>query len=395
MYCKFADRAITTYGCLSGDDGRNHSGIECWHKKTLICDDYAASNVDEIQSNIRMPQQNSTSLSNTELAVVIARHENKLRERPHDLRPLRPLLKLLDYQSPNALGNGIYSRCQRALQSQSQNTILNQEKLDNENLIEIINKLRTVVKKFGLDKNIAITQNFSGTTGTINGKIADCDHYLRFFRTNRAIVGTCFHCYKVQILPDSLVSLIRLYFLMKIINFERDNMRKCMVEIRENVTHPYKGYIYCQSESEAIDCRSHLISELDKFGLSNVRCRITHGCTEYGLEYPEFKYSADGAHRHFDQPEKWKELEEDLFVPNTNQGMEVFHENTFHVTLRDMFCLETWIKYASLIGDNTYLHFDGIPLSNTTDVFVQRIKAQAATRNSELAKLREGPTGID
>lgn len=346
-----------------------------------------------MERNKKMSQQDSTSLSDSELADLVTRTETGLMNRPNDLRPISKLLQLLDFQSPNTNGDGPYSRCQRTLESQFRTTNLTYGEIIGGQMIELLNNWRKTKSQFEINKNTPITQVFEGELIKINKKNADCSTYLNFFKENKAIVGTCFDCYKVQIIPDNLVHLIKIYFIMKKIYFKRDNTRKCMIELRENVSYPYKGYIYCQSEEEAISCRAEFISELDKFGLSNVRCGISHGCSEYGLEYPEFKYSADGAHLNFDQPDKWKEIEEKLLPPMPTGGATVFHQNNYEVTLRDIYCFETWIKYAELIGDSSYRHFDGIPISNKADAFVRRVKGQAAARKTQLAELQEKRLG--
>lgn len=340
-----------------------------------------------------MAQQRSTSLSDAELADIITRIETRLMDRPNDPRPIHKLLRLMDLQAPNTTGEGPYSSCQRALGSKFRTTNLTYEDVIGDRMIELVNEWRTTISQFEINKNAPTTQVFEGNLIKINKKNVDCNTYINFFKENSAIVGTCFDCYKVQIIPDNMVHLIYIYFIMKIIYFERDNTRKCMIELRENVSYPYKGYIYCQSEEEAISCRAEFISELDKFGLSNVRCGISHGCSEYGLEYPEFKYSADGAHLNFDQPDKWKEIEEKLLPPLPTGGATVFHQNNYVVTLRDIYCFETWIKYAELIGDSSYRHFDGIPICNKADAFVRLVKGQAAARKTQLAELQEKRLG--
>ena len=64
-----------------------------------------------------------------------------------------------------------------------------------------------------------------------------------------------------------------------------------MVEIREEVPFPYKGYVYCQSEAEAKHCLEMTERALRSSGVSNVIIGLSHGCSEYGLRYPEWKYS--------------------------------------------------------------------------------------------------------
>lgn len=340
-----------------------------------------------------MTQQDSTSLSQSELANIINRTETGLMNRPNDLRPIRKLLQALDLQSPNTNGDGPYSKCQRALESRFRAANLSYGEIICGQLIEIINEWRTTINQFEINKNVAITQVFHGEHIKINGKHARCNEYLDFFKNNKSIVGMCFDCYKVQILPDNLIDLIKIYLIMKNISFNRDNARKCMIETREGIPYPYKGYIYCQSEEEAISCRAEFISALDTIGLSDVRCGVSHGCSEYGLEYPEFKYSADGAHHNFSQPDEWNELEAKLLPPMPSNSATIFHQNNFEVTLRDVYCFETWIKYAELIGDPSYRHFEGIPISNTSVPFVQCVKGLASSKKSQLLELQKQRLG--
>ena len=44
----------------------------------------------------------------------------------------------------------------------------------------------------------------------------------------------------------NVIDLIKLSFLFKNLKLENNNTRKCMVEIRNEISGNYKGYIYCE-----------------------------------------------------------------------------------------------------------------------------------------------------
>ena len=73
-----------------------------------------------------------------------------------------------------------------------------------------------------------------------------------------------------------------------------------MVELREYVKFPYKGYIFCDSEEMAQKELAKLQNILETTGVSAIS-KVSHGCSEFGYEYPEFKYSEGGEHQKFHQ----------------------------------------------------------------------------------------------
>ncbi len=160
-----------------------------------------------------------------------------------------------------------------------------------------------------------------------------------------------------------------------------------MIEIREKVPNPYKGYIFCQSEEEAVICLNEMKSVIKKLEITNVICGISHGCSEYGLKYPEFKYSEDGSHRNFNQPKEWSDAESQTeFIP-PNSAVEIFDFSNYEVTLRDVICFDTWIKYAEIIGDLSYRCFDKLPNERKYNTFTKRVRKQAGVRQAQIAEL--------
>jgi hypothetical protein len=339
-----------------------------------------------------LPEQKATQLDDNELAELVNRLERNLLARPKDVRPIPKLLTLLDLQSPNTTGNGPYSQCQRALADQFREEDLSKIKTDPQQLIFLLNGWRKTLTGFNVNKKNINSQIHQGQKPTINGQSIRCGSYLDFFNKNNAICGICFSCYKVQILPYTVIDLIRLSFIMKNLTLKRDNSRKCMVDLRDEISYPYKGYIYCESESEASYCLAKLKNELSKSDMPDMYCGISHGCSEYPIAFPEFKFSKDGTHRNFQPPPDWQVLEREFFGTASEPDMQLIHRNNSKITLRDIMCFETWIKYAELIGDESSQLFKEVFVSYPPAAFVERMTRQAPARQAQLAELRQRPS---
>ncbi|MCR9236090.1 MAG: hypothetical protein NXI17_05415 [Alphaproteobacteria bacterium] len=334
-----------------------------------------------------MSQQKTANFTDLELDDVIAFREKLLANRPNDIKLADNVLLMLDCRVPKVIGTGVYSRCQSALSSKFKITKVNDKHLDTNFLINSINECREIIGQFEINRKVAVQQIFEGTRHKIKEQPVYCGKFLDFFKETQAICGLCYNCYKIQIAPSSLIDLMRLSMILKIIELDRDNTRKCMIELREGINKPYKGYIYCESESEAIHCLEVLRTHLERCGLAHITTGISHGCSEYGMEYPEFKFSDDGSHRSQQQPDEWRRVEEDYFSEPFSEKGQILDFNTQEITLRDVICYETWIKYSEIIGDDTHKLFPVVPTDGKQKGFISRAEKQAPDRQAQLLEL--------
>ena len=83
--------------------------------------------------------------------------------------------------------------------------------------------------------------------------------------------------------------MIKLYFILDSINLENNNMRKSMIETRNQINGTYKGYIYCNGLDEAKNLTKTVNDEMHKINLNNFKISIKHGCSEFYEAYPKFK----------------------------------------------------------------------------------------------------------
>lgn len=336
-----------------------------------------------------MNQTTPAPLTASQRDNVLSQLEQALAAKPNNLQLAKRLVELLEAHRPGVFVSGRYIDCQRALSGSFQEKGWVDELFEPETLAERYKGWQRLLDAKELTANLPMTQLFTGQLLTINGQGANCGARLEMFKTQHVISQLCHDCYKVQILPVDLVGLMQTYFVLRKLNLPRDNARKCMIELREPVTNPYKGYIYCETEDEVKDCLARFREMLKQLGLSNIYSGISHGCSEYGLEFPEFKYSADGAHHAFERPADWDRQEADFWA-GRGEGTPLRTDNNNEgMSLRDVMGLRCWVDYAQMIGDETWRMFRDRPRDIGPPQFAERIGNQAARRNAEMQELRK------
>jgi len=319
----------------------------------------------------------------------VAQLEARLRNRPDDNGAARQLLRILDYHLPSEPGLGSYSDCQHVLAAQYGDGAPTDDLLDAAKAAGHYREWSSILASMAVDPKIAVTQLFAGQFHSILGKPAHCSLHKTLFQTEGVISRFCLDCYKVQILPLDLKALVQTYVVLRGLELPRDNSRKCMIELRENVPYPYKAYIYCESEQEAELCRKILRQALESSQVENVYCGISHGCSEFGIRYPEYKYSEDGSHRNFQRPMSWNRTEAEFFsrhLPAQRPRKDYNHRN---VTLSDVIALRTWIDYAELIGDETWKQFGDHSRPDKPEPFATRAARQSELRQGKRQELAE------
>ena len=114
------------------------------------------------------------------------------------------------------------------------------------------------------DKNINNLKSIETQIYRRNTTNLNCDRHFEVFNTFNVIPEFCFSCFKVLIEPKNVVDLIKLYFVFDNLNLRNNNTRKCMIELRSNVSGSYKGYIYCSTLNEANEIRENVNETIKK-----------------------------------------------------------------------------------------------------------------------------------
>jgi len=320
--------------------------------------------------------------------AYISKLEARLRAVPDDHEVIRHLVALLNTHTPDRPRPGTYGYSQEKLSRQFQDPEWAERVLRSGTESKQYRKWNAVLEETGIQSRIAITQLFAGAVHTIGGSATFCEFRMALFEKEAVIPRFCQDCFKVQAVPANLLAHVQTYLALRILKLPRDNTRKSMVEIRTDVAAPYKSYIFCESEAEAILCRDRLQQVLQQFGVTAVETRITHGCSEYGNKFPAFKYSNDGSHRSFTRPADWDAKEAEFGKANEKLKLPgaVFNKNGLSV--RDIIGLSTWIDYAELIGDDTYKSFRDRPNSKKPAAFAEEIVRQSVMRKQQLEELK-------
>jgi hypothetical protein len=221
--------------------------------------------------------------------------------------------------------------------------------------VSLINKIlkesEKILKKNKLNLNYPETQIYRKNNLNLN-----CDRHLGIFNKYKIIPKFCFNCYKVQITSNNVLELIKLYFYFNKINLKNNNIRKCMIELRENVSGNYKGYVYASSLDEAKDIKKIIESDLINEKIISKNIEIKHGCTEYYEQYKLYKNIDEDLTDKIYKKE-WVNIEKEFDQKNlvTERNKEKIYNNTLNqFNLPDFLIIKNWLLYAKIIGDNSY-----------------------------------------
>ena len=126
---------------------------------------------------------------------------------------------------------------------------------------------------------------------------------------------------------------------------------------------------------------------LETTGVSAIS-KVSHGCSEFGYEYPEFKYSEGGEHQKFHQKNNeviWQDWVKGL--PEFKSS-PIKHRSLNFFSLNDAVVASSWATYAEIIGDEKIRQLGPIPAFHRPGSFQLDAREQATRRASELAELQ-------
>ena len=225
--------------------------------------------------------------------------------------------------------------------------------LDDNDIKSFLTKSFSILKNYNLNLDYEYTQIFRN-----NVELTDCPRYHAAFNSYNIIPKNCFSCFKVQINVLNVSDLIKLHFLFNDLESVK-NIKKCMVEKRNDIEGNYKGFIYCTSTEEAESLKNKLAILIDE------RLEIKHdtfvkrGCSEFALKYPDYKITNPKSKSFFKYKDEWEEKEKivNQFYPK-NISNELNLQDTLNGnSLNDIIVIQNWIKYAIEKNDNSFKKF--------------------------------------
>jgi tetratricopeptide (TPR) repeat protein len=213
-------------------------------------------------------------------------------------------------------------------------------------IIGLFHKASEIIKKHNLDLQIELSQTYRRNSVNLN-----CNRHKKIFNTFNVIPKFCFGCYKVQIEPRSVLELIKLFVIFDQIKLSKNNTRKCMIEMRLEISGFYKGLIYCSNLEEACqiaDCLKIIIKE--QIG-SELPLTVKRGCSEYSIAFPDYKDINKSGPQLMSYKKDWKAIEEGYDSKNLTKRKVSKPPSLSGLSLNDVLIIRNWIDYAKGIGD--------------------------------------------
>ena len=249
--------------------------------------------------------------------------------------------------------------------------------LKDKNLEILFGKCNEIFKN--INENIKDIEFKETQTYRRNNVDLNCNRHHRIFNQERIIPKFCFSCFKIQVEPKNIIDLIKLFFIFDNFKFPNNNWRKCMIELRPEVSGTYKGLIYCSSVDEANKILNDINPTLNFFMINKVS--IKRGCSEFYKPFPDFKQINKKEPNFMNYKNEW------LNIEKTEDAKETFNQKKFLETISglsisDFLIMNNWANYAKLIGDLTYkdLHSDFI----YSDYVIKKMSNQLEFRRNEL-----------
>ena len=245
-----------------------------------------------------------------------------------------------------------------------------------EAIIELIGMIKYDLGKEEFNIIFNKTEIFRRNTENLN-----CSRHFKVFNRFSVIPEYCFSCYKVQISTKNVSSLIKLFFLFNSSYLENNNVRKCMVETRNNVKENYKGFIYCRGLDEAKKIIEITEARLIENEIDYKKIEIKHGCTEYYEKYPNFKKINYNSEQEISYNKSWKKYEKFIDDNSPPISERVINPTINNINLSDVLIIKNWLNYAELIGDTSFKNT--YKSDNKSDFLKEMLKGQLIFRKQQ------------
>ena len=244
-----------------------------------------------------------------------------------------------------------YIKAQKSLQQVSK-AYTATHKITDETVRQLYRQCSDILARHNLELAINRNQLFRGVINKDN-----CPRHLEVFSTFNIIPEYCFDCFKVTIEPRTVMELFKLLLVFDKLKLPNDNPRKCIVEVRPEISGTYKGFIYCKSLKEGKDILDIVQPIVDKAISRGIPGYVKRGCSEFPLKYPQYGSIADDSIKQSLYSAEWRRIEAEA---NKNIRIHPFENPTNFTnnhagfTLLDILVIRNWLTYAANRGDLSY-----------------------------------------
>jgi len=220
--------------------------------------------------------------------------------------------------------------------------------ISDEQAIELFSKSESCINSFGLNIKTQLSQAYRRNSVDLN-----CKRHKSIFNKHKIIPKFCFNCYKVQIEPKSIIELIKLFIIFDQLKLNKNNTRKCNVELRPEISGFYKGLIYCSDLQQAYQIAEYLDKIIDQRIGSGLTSKVKRGCSEYAIPFHDYKEINNSGTQLMSYIEDWKIIEENHDREKPIYAEKGRKESLSGLNLSDILVIQKWIDYAKGIGDPT------------------------------------------
>ena len=241
--------------------------------------------------------------------------------------------------------------------------------ISDDKIIQIFCKSSNIIKRHNLKLGTNLTQVYRRNSIDLN-----CKRHKTIFNKFNIIPKFCFGCYKVQVEPRSILELIKLFVVFDQIKLVENNTRKCLIEIRPEISGFYKGLIYCSSLEEAYQIADYLETVIKENIGSGLHAVVKRGCSEYPISFPDYKVINKSGAQLMNYNENWKLIEEGHDSTSPIKSNKIITPSLSGLNLHDVLIIQNWIDYAKGIGDPS------VHLLNQNTVFSPTMYKIAKTR---------------
>ena len=241
--------------------------------------------------------------------------------------------------------------------------------ISDEQIVNLFLKSSSSLSGNSLGVRTELSQTYRRNSVDLN-----CKRHKSIFNEHDIIPEFCFGCYKVQVEPRSIIELIKLYVVFDQLHLKENNTRKCMVELRPEISGFYKGLIYCSGLKQANEIADYLDKVVKQSIGLGLPAKVKRGCSEYSSAFPDYKEINNSGPQLMNYIEEWKVIEEDHDRLNPMHPNENVMESLSGLNLNDVLIMQKWVDYAKGIGDPK------ADLINETTVYYQEIHDKAKAR---------------
>ena len=260
------------------------------------------------------------------------------------------------------------------------------------NVKEGVNKLD--IATFFKSSNKAIQDNIKELTffetqiyrrNTID---LNCSRHHEIFNNFNIIPKFCFSCFKIQIEPKNILELFKLFLIFDSLKLSKNNTRKCLVELRPNISGTYKGLIYCSSMEEVNEILKDITPILKEVIDNKVKITAKRGCSEFAEKHKDYKETNKEGPNFMKYKNEWQEKEKitDLNEAKNRKRKKEFKDSTSGLSISDVLIMNNWLNYAKEINDTTYKDISEEMFYS--DYIFKTITPQLKQRKKEFSQLQ-------